>query len=112
MSRLQLELSDTYEALIDKLQPLCDLKTKKDVVENALLLLGWAATEASRGLSIAAVDESRRVYKEVHAAALEGAKTFQARRDRMKPPITRPADTPQPQLAPARRAAARRAAAD
>ena len=79
MARLQLDLSDTYEALIDKLLVLSDLKTKKDVVENALMLLAWAATEVSKGSTIAAVDETSRVYKEVHTTALEGAKTFNER---------------------------------
>jgi hypothetical protein len=100
MARLQLDLSDTYEALIEKLQPLCDLRTKKDVVENALLLLGWAATEASNGLAIAAVDEDRRIYREVHAAALEGAKTYKARK----------AKQPEPELEDAPRIAAKVAA--
>lgn len=59
--------------------PLCDLKTKKDVVENALTLLGWAATQSSKGLSIAAVDEERKIYKEVVTTALEGAKNSSAR---------------------------------
>jgi hypothetical protein len=74
MARLQLDLSDTSTALLDKLAVLCDLKTKKDIVENALILLAWAASEASRGLSIAAVDEERRIYKEVRTQALEGAR--------------------------------------
>jgi hypothetical protein len=80
MARLQLDLSETHEALIERLMPLCDLKTKKDVVENALTLLGWAAAEASRGLSIAAVDESRKIYKEVQTTALQGAAHAQERK--------------------------------
>jgi len=76
MARLQLELSDTYEALLERLQTISDLKTKKDVIENGLMLLGWATTEVSRGATIAAVDESNKVYKEVHTPALEGAKNF------------------------------------
>lgn len=80
MARLQLDLSDTSEALIDKLLVLADLKTKKDVVENALLLLGWAATEVSRGATIAAVDEQSRIYKEVHTPALEGARNASSRK--------------------------------
>jgi len=56
--------------------PLCDLKSKKDVVENALILLGWAATESSHGRSIAAIDEDRKVYKEIGTTALEGAKGY------------------------------------
>jgi len=84
MARLQLDLSETSDALIEKLMPLCDLKTKKDVVENALMLLGWAATEASQGRSISAVDETRKVYKEISTPALEGAKSHPARQERRK----------------------------
>lgn len=74
MARLQLDLSDTHDALIERIRETCDLRTKKDVVENALLLLGWAATEAAKGLSIAAIDEERKVCKQVHTPALEGAR--------------------------------------
>ena len=74
MARLQLDLSDTTSTLIDQLMELCDLKTKKDVVENAVLLLGWAASEVNAGRSIAAIDEKRKIYKEIHTPALEGAR--------------------------------------
>lgn len=84
MARLQLDLSETSDDLIEKLMPLCDLKTKKDVVENALMLLGWAATEASKGRSIAAVDEERSVYREISSPALEGAKSHPTRQERRK----------------------------
>jgi hypothetical protein len=79
MARLQLDLSQTSDALIEKLMPLCDLKTKKDVIENALMLLGWAAAESRNGLSIAAIDLDRKIYKEINTPALEGAKTFEER---------------------------------
>ena len=79
MARLQLDLSDTSDSLIKKLMPLCDLKSKKDVVENALTLLGWAASESSNGFVIAAIDENRKVYKEITAPALEGAKGYAER---------------------------------
>jgi hypothetical protein len=59
--------------------PLCDLRTKKDVVENALMLLGWAAAESSKGLTIAAVNEARHLFKEVHTPALEGARSARSR---------------------------------
>lgn len=79
MARLQLDLNHTSDALIDKLMKLCDLKTKKDVVENALMILGWAATESRNGLSIAAIDLKRSVYKEINTPALEGARGYDAR---------------------------------
>jgi hypothetical protein len=72
-NHLHLDLSDTHDLLVRKLMDICDLKTKKDVVENALLLLGWAATDAAKGLSIASVDEERKVYREVQTPALQNA---------------------------------------
>jgi hypothetical protein len=73
MARLQLDLSDTHNDLVVKLMDICDLQTKKDVVENALMLLAWAAKEAQRGLMIAAVDEEHKFYKEIQTPALLGA---------------------------------------
>lgn len=74
MARLNLALSETHDALIDDLKELCDLKTAKDVIENALMLLGWAAAEAVKGRSIASVDEEHKVYQEVQTPALLGAR--------------------------------------
>src|SRR5262249_10139186 len=74
MSHLHLELSASHDALVEKLGEICDLKTKKDIVENALMLLGWAASEAANGLSIAAVDEKRSLYREVETPALQNAR--------------------------------------
>ncbi len=74
MARLQLDLSETHDELVKTLMEVCDLRTKKDVVENALMLLGWAAKESQRGLTIAAVDEQHETYKEIQTPALLGAR--------------------------------------
>lgn len=74
MARLQLDLSGTQDELISELMSICDLQTKKDVVENALMLLGWAAAEAQNGHTIAAVDEENKIYKEIQTPALLGAR--------------------------------------
>ena len=74
MARLNLDLSDTHELLLERIMKLCDLKQKKEAVENALLLLGWAAGETAKGLSIASVDEERKVYKEIQTPALASAR--------------------------------------
>ena len=74
MARSNFSLSDTHNSLIDDLKELCDLQTRKDVVENALMLLGWAATESAKNLSIASVDEGSKVYREVQTPALQGAR--------------------------------------
>jgi hypothetical protein len=73
MARLNLDLSDTHEKLLERIMEICDLKQKKDAVENALLLLGWAATESAKGRSIASVDDARKVYREIQTPALTSA---------------------------------------
>jgi hypothetical protein len=74
MARLNLDLSDTQEALLKRVMQLCDLSQKKDAVENALLLLGWAAAESAKGLSIASVDDGRKLYREIQTPALNSAR--------------------------------------
>ncbi len=73
MARLQLDLSDTSDALIERLRTLCDRSSKKDVVENALTLLAWAANEVFEGRKIAAVDESANVMRVIHMPAFDAA---------------------------------------
>lgn len=73
MARLHLDLSDTHDELVETLMSMCDLQTKKDVIENALMLLGWAAKEVQNGRTIAAVDEAGKTYKEIQTPALLGA---------------------------------------
>ena len=74
MARFQLDLSDTLDELLNDLMKEADLRTKKDVVENAVMLLGWAVREVQRGRTIAAVDEERKVYREIETPALAGAR--------------------------------------
>jgi len=84
MARLQLDLSKTHDELITTLMEMCDLHTKKDVIENALMLLGWAAKETQRGFMIAAVDEESKTYKEIQTPALIGARRTGAVNDRLR----------------------------
>ncbi|MBV8594480.1 MAG: hypothetical protein JOZ27_09295 [Caulobacteraceae bacterium] len=74
-ARLQARLSDEDDALIDRLQTLMGLKTRTAVVENALMLLAWAASQTYEGLAIASVDEKRQRYNEVHLPALDRVKS-------------------------------------
>jgi len=74
MARLNLDLTDTQSELVERLMKMCDLRSKTDVVENGLILLGWAAREVQHGLTIAAVDETQKIYREVQTPALEGAR--------------------------------------
>ncbi|BDV36715.1 hypothetical protein [Methylocystis iwaonis] len=72
--RLQVRVSDQQKQLVDRLQKLCGLKSQTAVIENALMLLAWAAAQSHRGLAIASVDEETNRYNEVHLPALEGAR--------------------------------------
>jgi len=69
-----LDLSETQEALLKQVMSLCGLSSKKEAIENALTLLGWAAIESANGLSIASVDETRKQYREITTPALQNAR--------------------------------------
>jgi hypothetical protein len=74
MARLQLNLTETHDALIEQIRRQSRLKTKTDVVENALLFLGWAVGEAyHHGAKISAIDATG-TRKEIASVALEGAR--------------------------------------
>ena len=74
MAREQFELSASQSEIITHLMDVCDLPTRKAVLENALVILGWASAEVRKGRSIAAVDETRKVYRELMLPALETAR--------------------------------------
>jgi len=68
-SRLQMNLTSIQADLLQEIQEQCHLN-KTEVVENALMLLGWAVNEKRDGRTIASVDERRRVFKEISLPAL------------------------------------------
>lgn len=84
MARFQLDLSDTMDELLSDLVQRCDLKTKKDVVENSVMLLAWAVRETQEGRTIAAVDEARQIYRQIETPALAGARQVAERARRAK----------------------------
>jgi hypothetical protein len=77
MAREQFELSDTQSALLGQLMQECDLPTKKAVVENALVIFGWAVREVRGGRSIAAISAERKVYRDLLMPALEAVRQKQ-----------------------------------
>ena len=72
-TRLQVTVDDEDLELIDTIRQLCKLD-KSEVVQEALVLLGWAAVEASKGMAISAVDEPNNRFKEVETKALQRAR--------------------------------------
>ena len=71
MAREQFELSSTQSQLLAELMAECDLPTKKAVLENALVVLGWAVSEVKNGRSIAAVNEAKKIYRELTMPVLQ-----------------------------------------
>ena len=71
MAREQFELSSTQSQLLTDLMAECDLPTKKAVLENALVVLGWAVSEVKNGRSIAAVHEAKNIFRELTMPVLQ-----------------------------------------
>lgn len=78
MAREQFDLSQSHSDLLSRLMEMCELPTKKAVLENALLVLGWAAREAQQGRSIASLDSGRKIYREFTMPALQAAQHHRA----------------------------------
>jgi hypothetical protein len=65
MTRIQIEVADEKLSQFEKLMERCSIRTKKDLINNALTLLEWAVGERERGNIIASVNEAEDRYKEV-----------------------------------------------
>jgi hypothetical protein len=69
--RLQIEIE---RHVMDELEDLCKLgglKTKRDLLNNAMTLLKWAAREKSKGHSICSASPDGRIQKELELPFLE-----------------------------------------
>lgn len=65
MIRLQFELTEEQHEEVKALMEQTRIRTKKDLINNALTLLEWAVNERKKGRIIASVDEINEKYKEV-----------------------------------------------
>lgn len=74
--RKNFELNEHYAEMLDRLKVICGVRSEVDVVQEALVLLGWAAGEVAKGHAIGAYDESRKVMKEIVSPALEHAREY------------------------------------
>jgi len=64
----QMDAHQTRDKLIEDLSQLCNLD-RDAIIDNALMLLGFAVTEIIGGRIIASVNESQKIYKEVKIPA-------------------------------------------
>ena len=63
--RIQLELSKDRANELESLMIEKQIKTKKELIENALALLEWAIREAKEGKIIVSVEKDGKNIKEV-----------------------------------------------
>jgi len=71
--RIQVEFDDEAMRQVEDLKQLTGLKTYKDLFNNGIALLWWAANQRRNGRAIASVDEEQREFKELQMPALEYA---------------------------------------
>ena len=65
MIRIQIEVTDEQNARLEAMMAETGVKTKKDLLNNALSLLEWAVAETRSGRVIASVDDEHKRYKEL-----------------------------------------------
>lgn len=69
--RFQFEIDQEHMNELESLMKLGGLKTKKELLNNALTLLKWAVKQTGRGSTIAAIDERDGTYKELSMPFLD-----------------------------------------
>jgi len=75
VTRIQFDISDDKVREIEALMEESGISTKKQYVEYAFTLLGWALDQARRGRLIASVDEETERYRELSMPPLENLRS-------------------------------------
>jgi hypothetical protein len=71
--RVQLDFDEQGAQLLETLKQKTGSRTQRELFNNALTLLDWAIKQREQGYSIASVDETNQVFKELQMPALEYA---------------------------------------
>ena len=71
--RIQIDLDEHGMGIVEDVRQLTGLTTYKDLFNNAITILDWAARQCHKGLEIAAVDEEKEQYRELQMPALQYA---------------------------------------
>jgi hypothetical protein len=69
--RIQIDLPEDRYREIENLIQECSFSTKKEFFDNAITLFKWVVRQATKGLSVACVDERRKQYTELQMPFLE-----------------------------------------
>jgi hypothetical protein len=83
--RIQIDLDEQGIAIVNKVRDLTGLSTYKELFNNAITLLDWAARQAYKGLAVAATDDEKEEFRELEMPALQyAASKGQADRERQQ----------------------------
>ncbi|CAM2007544.1 hypothetical protein [Acanthopleuribacter pedis] len=74
--RIQYEISETNLKRIEELMKITGAETRKELFNNALTILGWAARNSQKGLAIGAINEENNTFRELQTPALEHAAAY------------------------------------
>lgn len=80
--RMQFDVSPTRLSELEDLMRLCQISTKKELINNALTLFEWAVKESESGNIIASLNEREKRYRELQMPSLAtAARTARAHRE-------------------------------
>jgi len=72
-TRVQLDLAPAQMERLNWLMEVCDLETRKDLINTALSLFEWAVVEVREGRMVASIDKKEKQVKELTMPALSDA---------------------------------------
>ena len=67
------ELGERYVQMISRLKVVCDLSTEKEVIEEALVLLGWSVARVAEEFAIGAYNTKTKEFRQIAVKALLNA---------------------------------------
>ena|SRR5215813_11040696 len=71
LMRFQIEIRQSLLDEIEELQELGGLSSKKELINNAITLLKWAATQKQQGYDIASIDDNGKIYRDLQMPYLQ-----------------------------------------
>jgi len=71
MVRIQFELPEDQAAALESLMQATAVRTKKELLNNALTLFEWAVNERRQGFKVASINEEEKKIRELLMPALQ-----------------------------------------
>jgi hypothetical protein len=72
-TRVQLDMNSSLIEIMNDMMSLCEITTRKQLINEALSLFAWAVDSVCKGRTIASVDEANQVYAELSMPSLSAA---------------------------------------